>query len=160
MEIVVRVLNNSPVGQDVLCTPHGPGFRFAFGDDLRVDRVDGNTPGQGLPQKNQQRRAGTHSGFVTTLRIAEANDKFFPQDTELFQYEAIYLFDAVNVNLLAALPRGQLTVAGAFWELPGQPAAVPHTFAITGGTGPYANARGQVEESGLNNRIRTLKIVL
>jgi hypothetical protein len=68
--------------------------------------------------------------------------------------------DAVNVNLPAALQRGQLTVAGAFWELPGQNAPVPHTFAITGGTGPYANARGQVEESGLNNRIRTLKIVL
>ena len=52
MDIVVRVLNNSPVGQDVLCAPHGPGFRFVFGADRRVDRVDGNTPGQSLPQQN------------------------------------------------------------------------------------------------------------
>jgi hypothetical protein len=39
----------------------------------------------GLPQNEDQRLAGTHSGFVTLLRVAGANDRFFPDGSRLFE---------------------------------------------------------------------------
>jgi hypothetical protein len=55
--------------------------------------------GNGLPQSPQSRPAGTHSGFATTLRVADANDKFLPEGSMLFQYEGTFMFDAVTDNL-------------------------------------------------------------
>jgi hypothetical protein len=130
--------------------PHGPGWRFSFSDDLYVVSVDG-TP---LPANT---RVGTHSGFITTLRVAKVGDNYFSKDDELFQYQATYVFDGPNLNLPAALPRGQLLVGGVFWELKAAGPAQPRTFAITGGTGPYSLARGQLTEAGPD---RTLTVTL
>jgi hypothetical protein len=44
--------------------------------------------------------------------------------------------------------------------VPGQPGPATRKFAITGGTGPYALARGQLTESGANRGVRTLDITL
>ena len=61
--------------------------------------------------------AGTHSGFVTTMRVAEAGDKLFPKKAELFQYEATYQFDGTQPhNIPTAFLKGQLTVRGVFWN--------------------------------------------
>jgi hypothetical protein len=154
MQIVVNVVQ-PPVAVKDYPGPHGLGFRFIVTEDLELVSIDGNL-------QPAQTRGGTHSAIVATLRVATANDNFFPANNDLFQYEAIYLFDAGKGNLPAALPRGQITVRGAFWEVPGQPAppGTTRTFPITGGTGPYAFARGQVTESGANLTVRTLDITL
>jgi hypothetical protein len=82
------------------------------------------------------------------VRELTGNDNYFPADELLFQYEATYLFDTATANLPAALPRGLLTANGAF-RVPKPPIG---NFAITGGTGPYALARGHVNESGPDGR--------
>src|SRR5215213_7443865 len=61
--------------------PPEVGKRGFFSNDLRLDRYDNRTPGNGPndpPQNATQRRAGTHSGSVTLLRIAGVNDRFYP----------------------------------------------------------------------------------
>jgi hypothetical protein len=152
MQIVVNVLQ-PPVGVRDYPGPHGLGFRFIVTEDLELVSIDGNPQPAHTP-------GGTHSAVITTLRGATANDTYFPNNTDLFQYEAVYLFDAPQGNLPAALPRGQITVRGAFWEVPGQAGPATRRFAITGGTGPFALARGQVTESGANRSVRTLDITL
>lgn len=80
MEIEVRVTATMEVEVDVTVTPvdgrlpgpPGPRHRFVFSDDLLVERIDNKKPGNGLPQPPQSRLAGTHSGFATTLRVADA----------------------------------------------------------------------------------------
>jgi hypothetical protein len=54
----------------------------------------------------------THSGFATTLRVADANDKFFPEGSMLFQYEGTFMFDTVTPDLPTDLPRGQVIARG------------------------------------------------
>jgi hypothetical protein len=143
MEIVVSV-KATPV-QDVYPGPAGPGKRFIFSDDLVLERIDNKTPGSGLPPLEQDRRAGTHSGVVTTLRIAAANDAYLPGGGELFQYEATYRLNAVPANPPHALRAGQVTARGVVLVQNGQNVGL-RTFAITGGTDAYANARGQVTQ--------------
>jgi hypothetical protein len=117
-------------------------------------------PGNGLPQPVQNRLAGTHSGFATTLRVADANDKFFPEGSMLFQYEGTFMFDAVTPDLPTDLPIGQVVARGvALFDANFDPLK-PLTFAIVGGTGAYEGASGQVIQSGPDGSIRTLKIVL
>ena len=98
MEIEVKVTATTEVAVDVSVTPidgrfpgppDAPRYRFVFSDDLVLERYDNNTPGNGLPQNPNQRRAGTHSGFVTTLRITQAGDNFYPVDSFLFHYGAM-----------------------------------------------------------------------
>jgi hypothetical protein len=149
MEIVVRVVN-TPV-QGFLPGPFGPGKRFAFSDDLELESIDNK-----VPPPAQDRRAGTHSGFVTTLRVAEANDVYFQKDDDLLEYEASFRLIAVNVNPPPGLQEGQLTARGTWVARKGNPVGM-NRFAITGGTGPYASARGQVTENG---PLRTIEIVL
>ena len=92
VEIEVRVTATIEVEVDVTVTPidgrcpgpPGPRYRFVFSDDLVVERIDNKKPGNGLPQSPQSRLAGTHSGFATILRVADANDKFFPEGSMLF----------------------------------------------------------------------------
>jgi hypothetical protein len=151
MQIVVNVLQ-PPVDVKDYPGPRGLGFRFIVTEDLELASIDGN------PQPPHT-SGGTVSAVITTLRVAAANDPFFPNNTDLFQYEAVYLFDAPQGNLPAALPRGQITVRGAFWEVPGQAAPAMRRFAVTGGTGPYALSRGQVTESGADLTV-TLDITL
>jgi hypothetical protein len=59
--------------------PGAPRYRFIFSDDLVLERIDDKSRGNGLPQSPQNRLAGTHSGFATTLRVADVTDKFFQE---------------------------------------------------------------------------------
>lgn len=160
MEIELKVTATTEVEVDVSVTPvdgrfpgppDAPRYRFVFSDDLVLQRIDSKEPGNGLPESPQNRLAGTHSGFATTLRVADANDQFFPEGS---------MFDAVIPVLPTDLPRGQVIVRGvALFDVNFDPLK-PLTFAIVGGTGGYEGASGQVIQSGLDGSIRTLKIVL
>ena len=137
--------------------PFEPGMRFLFSNDLALERYDDSTPGNGLPQAQQQRLAGTHSGFVTVLRVA-ANDRFFPFGSLLIDYDATYKF-----NTLANTPlqKGQVTARGVFLvDSDINPLEPPITFAITGGTGPYSTAHGTITEAVPNPDSRLLDIEL
>ena len=168
MEIEVKVTATTEVAVDVTVTPlehrfpgppGAPRYRFVFSDDLVLERIDDKAPGTGLPQSSQNRLAGTHSGFATTLRVADANDKFFPEGSMLFQYEGTYMFDAVTADLPTDLPKGQVIVRGvALFDRNFDPLK-PMTFAIVGGTQAYEGAGGEVTHSGPDGSVRTLKIV-
>jgi hypothetical protein len=129
--------------------PDGQGKTFIFTEDLELVSINGNAQPAHTP-------GGTHSGLVTKVRELTATDTFFPNDEVLAQYQATYLFDTATANLPAALPRGLITAHGVF-RFP-KPATI--AFAITGGTGPYKLARGQVTESGPGRNTRTLDITL
>jgi hypothetical protein len=127
----------------------GPGHRFVFSNDLVLERIDGRTPGHGLPQPPEQRRAGTHSGFVTTLRADVPNDSYFPSGVHLWQYEGTYKLDAVPTTVGQGLSAGQIVARGVLVldsDNNFQPAE-PVRFAIVGGTEDYATARGQITET-------------
>lgn len=169
MEIEVKVTATTEVEVDVSVTPvdgrfpgppGAPHYRFVFSDDLVLQHLDDKKPGNGLPQSPQNRLAGTHSGFATTLRVADANDQFFPEGSMLFQYEGTFMFDAVTPDLPTDLPRGQVIVRGVALLDGNFGPLKPLTFAIVGGTGAYEGASGQVIQSGPDGSIRTLKIVL
>jgi hypothetical protein len=64
----------------------------------------------------------------------------------------------MKIKLPAALPKGQVITRGMLLVKNQKPINPPTTYAIVGGTEAYELARGQVIETGLNNRIRTLKI--
>ena len=138
MEIRLRVVATPVV--EAVPGPPGPGKRFVFSDDLVLE--------------GQQTAAGTHSGVVTTLRPVDANNQYLSAPggaAELLQYEATFKLKAVT-----GVQAGQITARGVVFTRPtGQPFE-PATFAITGGTGAYANARGQVTQEGA---LRTLMIV-
>jgi hypothetical protein len=169
MEIEVKVTATTEVAVDVTVTPVDgrfpgppgpPRSRFVLSDDLVLERIDNKKPGKGLPESPQNRLASTHSGFATTLRVADANDQFFPEGSMLFQYEGTFTFDAVIPDLPTDLPRGQVIVRGvALFDGNFDPLK-PLTFAIVGGTGAYEGTSGQVIQSGPDGSIRTLKIVL
>jgi hypothetical protein len=117
----------------------GPGLRFIWSDDLELQ---GNP---GLP-------AGAHSGISTTLHDVAAGDPYIPVpgggDAELIQYEATYRLIAVPA---AGLQAGQITARGVvFVKIVGNRGQLvePAPFAITGGTGPYNNARGEGSQQG------------
>src|SRR5215212_7237267 len=67
MQIVVSVL---PVDQSIPGPP-GTGW-WVFSKNVVLERYDASTPGNGLPTNAQQRRVGSYSGLVTTLRVAAA----------------------------------------------------------------------------------------
>jgi hypothetical protein len=169
VEIEVRITATTEMLADMTVTPmegrrpdppEPPRHRFIFSDDLIVERIDDLVPGTGLPQSAQDRLAGTHSGFATTLRVADANDRYFPVGSMLFQYEGTFLFDAVTAPLPAGLPSGQVIARGvALFDRNFEPLR-PLTFAIVGGTGPYQAASGQVAQPGDDNKIRLLTIVV
>jgi hypothetical protein len=141
--------------------PNGPavGDRAIFSNDLQLERYNNRTPGNGpndLPQDPAQRRAGTHSGSVTILRIAAANDRFFPPGSFLMEYDATYRF-----NDLATTPlqKGQVTARGVFLtDSNFNEIDTPNTFAITGGTDVYELARGQIVEPNANDRLLKLDV--
>ena len=168
MEIEVKVTGTMEVNVDVTVTPVdgrlpgplSPRYRFVFSDDLVLERIDNKHPGNGLPESPDNRLAGTHSGFATTLRVADANDKFFPEGSMLFQYEGTFMFDAVTASLPNALPRGQVIARGVALLDGNFDPLRPITFGIVGGTEAYERAHGQVTQSGPDGSIRTLKIVL
>jgi hypothetical protein len=135
------------------------GKRGFFSNDLVLERYDNGTPGNGpndLPQNAAQRRAGTHSRSVTLLRIAGANDRFYPAGSLVLGYEGTYRFNAVPNT---PLQNGQVTARGVLIvdtnDMPFEP---PITFAITGGTEAYDSARGQIVEGVPTADDRLLKI--
>ena len=119
--------------------PATPGGRFFFHETLVLEEIDNKKPGQGLPTAEAERRAGTHSGIGTTLRHVDAGDPYFPGGGALVQPEATFKLNAVG----GALQGGQITTRGVQHYRDFKPGGIP-TYAITGGTGAYANARGQV----------------
>jgi hypothetical protein len=132
------------------------GKRGLFSNDLVLERYNNKMPGNGLPQDEQQRRAGTHSGFVAILRIVGENDAFYPPGSYLFQYEGTYKFNAVPNT---PLQKGQVTARGVLLVDHNLNALEPPiTFAITGGTDAYVMARGQITEGVSNPADRLLAI--
>jgi hypothetical protein len=169
MEIDVRITATTEVIVDMTVTPvegrlpdppGAPRYRFVFSDDLVLERIDNKVPGNDLPQSPQDRLAGTHSGFATTLRVANANDKFFPEGSMLFQYEGTFMFDAVIAELPTDLPKGQVIARGVAIFDSNFNQLKPQTFAIVGGTEDYEGASGQVTQSEPDGKVRTLKIML
>ena len=70
------------------------------------------------------------------------------------------MFDAVTDNLPTALPKGQVIARGVALLDGNVDPLMPMTFAIVDGTGAYEGSRGQVIQSGPDDSIRTLNIVL
>jgi hypothetical protein len=148
MQIVVKTLCPDPVSKPVQGPPpSGEGKWFVFSKNLALERLDNNTPGDGLPLNQQQRLSGSYSGIVTTLRVATATDFLYHSGSYLFQYEAIYRFNAVQGT---PLQQGQITAHGVFYGAvvnnQFQPLEPPNALAITGGTAAYSTARGQITQ--------------
>jgi hypothetical protein len=140
--------------------PPSPGKRYVFSDDLVLERYENSTPGSGLPQNQQQRLAGTQSGIITVVRGAAAGDRFFPSGTYLLQYEGTYKFNTLNNT---PLQQSQVTARGGFLVDNLQDFTrleQPNRFAITGGTGPYNTAHGQITEGVPTDDHRLLDIEL
>jgi hypothetical protein len=144
IKIVVSVIDPipaPPTGPD----PTTPGDQVTFTEDVVVKQYKRKKPGHGLPKKDEDRLAGTHSGLLTLLRIAKPGDRFFPPDTFVFQYVATYKF-----NKLAKTPlkKSQITGQGIvlFDPTTNTRLEVPNRFAITGGTDAYDKARGEIIE--------------
>jgi hypothetical protein len=154
IQILLRVTKD--VGTDT-DDPPGPGHRFVFTNDLALERYDDSTPGNGLPVDPLQRRAGTHSGVVTLVRVADATDHFFPDGSELWAYDATYKFNTLDDT---PLQKGQLTARGVFLIQDGERLDPPVRFAIAGGTGPYATAHGTITEDVPTEDHRLLDIEL
>lgn len=141
IQILLRKIQTFDVEPD---PPFEPGTRFLFSNDLALERYDDSTPGSGLPQNQRDRLAGTHSGFVTLLRIAQPNDRFFPPDSRLFEYDATYMFNTLDDT---PLQKGQVTARGLLlFDSDDNILEPPIRFAITGGTGPYSTAHGTITE--------------
>jgi hypothetical protein len=146
--------------------PPRPGRTFWFSDNLVLRRVDPQVtgaqvlePGNGLPQNPQDRHAGTHSGSITVLRVAPATDEYVLGGGELFAYEGTYVLSAVAVAGQLVLRDGQVTARGVILLRNGQ-APFGKRFAITGGIGAYATARGQGQQIDQPDNLRILEIVM
>src|SRR5215217_3767419 len=103
IQILVRVIQTFITN---LPGPNAQGKQFVFSDDLVLERYDDCTPGSGLPQNQNRRLAGTQSGLVTIVRVAAANDRFYPADSWLVQFESTYKFNALDNT---PLQKGQVT---------------------------------------------------
>jgi hypothetical protein len=154
--IQILLLVTKGVGADTDDGP-GPGHRRVFTNDLVLERYDDSTPGNGLPVDLEQRRAGTHSGVTTVVRVAGADDDFFPAGSELRAYDATYKFNTLDDT---PLQKGQLTARGVFLIQDGERLDPPVRFAIAGGTGPYATAHGTITEDVPTEDHRLLDIEL
>jgi hypothetical protein len=118
MRVEILVNKFASFDVDFFSDPPAVGDRAIFSNDLRLDRYNQRTPGNqpnDLPQNPAQRRAGTHSGCVTLLRIAGANDLFFPPGSFLMEYDATYKFNALANT---PLQKGLVTARGVFIVAP------------------------------------------
>jgi hypothetical protein len=156
MKIHLRVFQ-SPVHNVELPGPAGPGKQFVFSDDLVLERIDNEIPENGLPKLEKDRRVGTQSGLLTVLRIAAGNDAFYPKNSLLIQYQGTYKFNALTGT---PLRKGEVTARGLLFLDKNHKPLEPVTFAITGGTGAYETARGQITEGvpGPDNRLLDIQL--
>jgi hypothetical protein len=155
IQILLRVTKD--VGTDTDDGP-GVGHRFVFTNDLALERYDDTTPGSGLPVNVEQRQAGTHTGVLMVVRVADPNDDFFPDGSQLVQYEATYKFNTLDDT---PLQKGQVTARGLLlFDSDDNVLEPPIRFAITGGTGPYATAHGTITEGVPDPKSRLLDIEL
>ena len=123
--------------------PTTPGDQVAFTEDVVLKQYKKKKPGHGLPQKDEDRLAGTHSGFLTLLRIAKPGDRFFQPGTFVAQYVATYKFNDLPKT---PLKNGQITAQGIVL-FDGNGNRIPPTkFAVTGGTDAFDEAQGDVLE--------------
>jgi len=133
--------------------PIEPGKRRVFINNLRLDRYDDSTPGSGLPLDPDERRAGTHSGITTIVRVVEpgAVDPFLPSPSVLFQYEGTYRFNTLDDT---PLQKGHVTAPGLFLvdNLDDfNTLEPPIRFAITGGTGSLLHSSWNDHRGGSGN---------
>jgi hypothetical protein len=161
MQIVLRSVANPPVPIQPVkpVGPGGPGHRFVFSEDFDLVSIDGRAA--------QNQRMISHSGFVTTVRIAQANDNLYPAGNYLMQYEGTYRFNAVPNAVPASgrlpsisLEVGQVTARGLIYTGPNRDPIPPIRFAITGGTDFYRLARGEITERNPDLDTRLLDIRL
>jgi hypothetical protein len=161
IKIVVSVMR--PIGSSQIHGrfPTKPGKYFSFTEDVVLKQYNGERPGRGLPKKVEDRYAGIHSGTVTLLRIAGSGDRFYKPRTLVVQYVATYKFIDLRRT---PLKKGEITARGLNLldgtKLPPEHIEIPNTFALTGGTDAYAEARGQVIELYNDDDERELHIEL
>jgi hypothetical protein len=154
---VKNVFTSQAVFNDFVPGPHKPGKVFVFSDNLSWQSIDG-TAVAGL--------AGTHSGTHMILRIADANDGALANSIIVWQYEATFVLNAVAHpgQQLA----GQVTARGVWYathtqlvDAQGQPLnPQQRRHAVTGGTGPYRDVRGQGFETPFAGTTKTLELDL
>jgi hypothetical protein len=86
---------------------------------------------------------GIHSGTLTLMRETDTSDRFYPTPSRIMQYSATHRFRSLPNN-----PLSQITAFGEFlFNLVTHDVEEPPIkYAITGGTGAFANARGEIEE--------------
>jgi hypothetical protein len=140
IQILLRVTKD--VGTDTDDAP-GVGHRFVFTNDLALERYDDSTPGDGLPVNVAQRQAGAHTGVLTAVRVAGANDDFFRMAVSSSNTRP-HISSTPSTTLLA---EGAVTARGVLlFDTDDNVLEPPIRFAITGGTGPYATAHGKIAE--------------
>jgi hypothetical protein len=136
-----------------------PGLQIPFTEDVVLKEYDAATAGNGLPQNEANRYAGTHSGFLTLLRITGQGDRFYKAGIFVYQYSATYKFnDLPNTPL----KKGQITGHGLslFDTTTHTILELPIKYAITGGSDAYAKARGEIVEKHNQTDDRELHIEL
>jgi hypothetical protein len=153
MKIHVYVFNRA-LDQEIVGIPPGPGHQFVFSLDLALKKYN--------HRKQPGQHVGTYSGFVIVLRETGPNDNFYKLPGYLVQYQSTYHFMDVG-----PVEEGEITEQGLLYfrkvgiyavEIVGS-----KEFAITGGTGHYAKARGRVTapgETGGDSTTRLLDIRL
>jgi hypothetical protein len=159
LEILLTTTNkfaewSQPSDEDV------PGKLLVFTDNVHWQRIDGHyvQGPNGFPIL-----AGTHSGTNRIVRVTEPGDGAYPPDVVVQEHEATWVLNAVPIpgtQPPQQLTAGQVTVRGVLLHggLLGLPQALQEQrFAITGGTGHYALARGTILEDG-DNRTMTIEL--
>jgi hypothetical protein len=152
MRIHVDVFNRV-VDQEILGLPPGPGHQFVFSFDLALKKYN--------RRKQHGQHVGTYSGFVIVLRTPGANDNFYKHPGYVVQYQSTYQFMDVE-----PVEPGEITEQGLlYFRSVGNDVEIVGSkeFAITGGTGHYAKARGRITapgEKGGDSTTRLLDIQL
>jgi hypothetical protein len=139
--VVVNIRDTIPAQPKVNFPPNAkPGFQVFFTEDVVLKPVP-NQP---------EHFVGIHSGILTLLRVTGSGDRFYAPATRIYQYLATYRFrNLPNTPLSQITAHGDLVFSLATHTVVEQPI----TYAITGGTGAFANARGRiVEDSQTNDR--------
>jgi hypothetical protein len=158
VKIVVSVIDSIP-RSPLPSYPAALGYRYIFSEDVVLKRYKRKRPGHGLPKKQEDRLAGIHSGTVTLLRITGPGDRFYKPGILVWQYVATYRFRDLPKT---PLKKGQITAHGVFVYDTNTYTLVepPIKYAVTGGTGAYAKARGEIVELGNNTNDRELYLEL